>query len=70
MRQLAVGTAGQQFSLWREALGPRGGSRPGEPLLKNDPVARNLPSPSDEIELHASAFKGGNHATGTKEFPT
>jgi CBS domain-containing protein len=56
--------------LWREALGPRGGSRPGEPLLKNDPGARSLPPPSDEIEVHASVVKGGHHSIGTKEFPT
>jgi len=55
--------------LWREALGPRGGSRPGEPLLKNDPGARKLPPPSDEIEVHASVIKGGHHSIDTKEFP-
>jgi CBS domain-containing protein len=56
--------------LWREALGPRGGSAPGRPLLKDDPVARASPSPSDTIEVHPSAIKGGNHSTGTKEFPS
>lgn len=56
--------------LWREALGPRGGSLAGEPLLQNDPAVRNLPAPSDDIEVHASPFKGGAHLTGTKEFPT
>ena len=56
--------------LWREALGPRGGSRPGDPLLKNDPAARDLPPPSDDLEVHESAFKGGHHTIGTKEFPT
>ena len=55
--------------LWREALGPRGGSRPGEPLLKNDPSARELPPPSDEIEVRASVVKGGHHSIDTKEFP-
>ena len=29
--------------LWREALGPRAGAAKGEPLLKDDPVARRLP---------------------------
>ena len=56
--------------LWREALGPRGGSGPGEPLLRNDPAARDLPPPSDDLEVHESAFKGGHHTIGTKEFPT
>jgi hypothetical protein len=39
-------------------------------LLKNDPGARSLPPPSDEIEVHASVVKGGHHSIGTKEFPT
>jgi hypothetical protein len=56
--------------LWREALGPRAGSRPGEPLLRNDPGARGLPPPSDDIEVQASVVKGGHHTTDTKEFPT
>jgi CBS domain-containing protein len=56
--------------LWREALGPRGGSLPGQPLLKDDPNIRSLPPPSDELEVRASVFKGGHHTTDTKEFPT
>jgi CBS domain-containing protein len=56
--------------LWREALGPRGGSRPGEPLLRNDPGARGLPPPSDDIEVRPSVVKGGHHTVDTKEFPT
>jgi hypothetical protein len=55
--------------LWREALGPRGGSVPGEPLLRDDPVALALPPPSDEIHVNGTACKGGNHAVGLKEFP-
>ena len=55
--------------LWREALGPRGGGLPGEPLLKDDPSARALPTPSDDIEVQVSAFKGGRHGVDTKEFP-
>lgn len=56
--------------LWREALGPRGGSRPGEPLLRDDPGVRALPPPSDEIQVRPSAVKGGHHTVDTKEFPT
>jgi hypothetical protein len=56
--------------LWREALGPRGGSRPGEPLLRNDPGARSLPPSSDDIDVHASVVKGGHHTIDTKEFPS
>ncbi len=56
--------------LWREALGPRGGSRPGEPLLRNDAGARGLPTPSDDIEVRPSVVKGGHHNVDTKEFPT
>ena len=56
--------------LWREALGPRGGSRAGEPLLQNDAAACSLPPPSDDIQVHDSPFKGGHHLIGTKEFPT
>jgi CBS domain-containing protein len=55
--------------LWREALGPRGGARPDEPLFRNDPAARALPPPSDDIEVRASVVKGGHHAVDTKEFP-
>src|SRR5438552_13011637 len=33
--------------LWREAIGPRGGAAKGAPLLKDDPIARNLPTPPD-----------------------
>ena len=55
--------------LWREALGPRGGSARGEKLLKYDAVARALPPPVDDIHLRETAFKGGAHTVGTKEFP-
>jgi CBS-domain-containing membrane protein len=56
--------------LWREALGPRGGALPGDPLLRNDPVACALPPPSDEIEVRPSVVKGGHHTIDTKEFPS
>ena len=55
--------------LWREALGPRGGASRETPLLKNDPIARNLPAPSDDLEVHHSVVAGGHHSSGTKEFP-
>jgi CBS domain-containing protein len=56
--------------LWREALGPRGGASPGAPLFKDDPVAQNLPAPSDDIEVRPTVFTGGHRTTDTKEFPT
>lgn len=56
--------------LWREALGPRGGSAPGEPLLRDDPVAMALPPPSDDIHVNGTSCKGGNHAVALKEFPS
>ena len=55
--------------LWREALGPRGGSAPGELLFRDDPVALALPPPSDEIHVNGTACKGGNHTVDLKEFP-
>jgi CBS domain-containing protein len=55
--------------LWREALGPRGGATRGEPLLKDDPVARTRPAPSEEAKVHPSVFTGGHRGTDTKEFP-
>jgi len=56
--------------LWREALGPRGGSMPGEPLLRDDPAALALPPPSDEIHVNGTSCKGGNHTVDLKEFPS
>lgn len=56
--------------LWREALGPRGGAAKGEPLLKDDPIARNQPAPSDDLKVAPSVFTGGHRNTDTKEFPT
>ena len=55
--------------LWREALGPRGGSTPGRPLLKDDPIARASLPPPDNIEVHPSAIKGGNHSTRNEGVP-
>lgn len=58
-----------QAVLWREALGPRGGARRGEPLLKDDPVAQHLPPAADEVEARPTVFTGGHRSTGTKTFP-
>jgi hypothetical protein len=55
--------------LWREALGPRAGAPKGQPLLKDDPIARLQPRPNDDLEVRASALVGGHHAVDTKEFP-
>jgi CBS domain-containing protein len=57
--------------LWRDALGPRGGAAPGEPLLKDDPKARALPRPSDDITVRETVMTGGHRSQGDlKEFPT
>jgi hypothetical protein len=55
--------------LWREALGPRGGASREEPLLQNDPLARALPTPSDDVTVRPTVFTGGHRAVDTKEFP-
>jgi hypothetical protein len=55
--------------LWREALGPRAGAPKGQPLLKDDPIARNQPKPDDEIKLSPTVVVGGHHGIDTKEFP-
>ena len=55
--------------MWREALGPRGGAAPGEPLLKDDPSIQDLPVPSAEAKAEPTVFVGGHHGTGTTEFP-
>ncbi|HSS39689.1 MAG TPA: CBS domain-containing protein [Polyangia bacterium] len=55
--------------MWREALGPRGGAPAGQPLLKDDPIARRQPLPADDARAPQTVFMGGDHAGGTKEFP-
>jgi len=55
--------------LWREALGPRAGAAKGEPLLKDDPIARANGRADDEIKVRPSVVVGGHHRTDTKEFP-
>ena len=56
--------------LWREAIGPRGGAAKGAPLLKDDPIARNQPSPSDDATVRPTVFTGGHRDTASKEFPS
>jgi CBS domain-containing protein len=55
--------------LWREALGPRAGAPRGQPLLKDDPIARKQPTPDDEIKLRPTVMVGGHRNVDTKEFP-
>ena len=55
--------------LWREALGPRAGAPKGQPLLKDDPIARNQPKNDDEIKVRPTVVTGGHHTIDTKEFP-
>jgi CBS domain-containing protein len=55
--------------LWRDALGARGGAPRGQPLLKDDPAAQNLPQEWHDAKARPTVFTGGNHAAGTKEFP-
>jgi CBS domain-containing protein len=55
--------------MWREALGPRGGAPRGQPLLKDDPAAQNLPAPPDEAKVLPTVFVGAHRGTDTKEFP-
>jgi CBS domain-containing protein len=55
--------------LWREALGPRAGAPKGEPLLKDDPVARSQPLPVDGATQPSNVFTGGHWRGDTKEFP-
>ena len=53
---------------WRDALGPRGGAAPGEPLLQDEPMAPRLPE-ADRPHRDDSIFARGRRATDTKEFP-
>jgi CBS domain-containing protein len=55
--------------LWREALGPRAGAGKDDPLLKDDPEARKLRRPSDDVEVKPTVFTGGHRGVDTKEFP-
>jgi CBS domain-containing protein len=53
--------------LRREALGPRGGAPRGQRLLKDYPLAAEVPETERTTE---PVFTGGNHNLGTKEFPS
>jgi CBS-domain-containing membrane protein len=55
--------------LWREALGPRAGAPRGQPLLKDDPIAQNQPTPADDAEARPTVFTGGHRDVDTREFP-
>jgi len=55
--------------LGRDALGPRGGAAKGEPLLKDDPFARELAADDGDGRAGPSVFTGGRRNTGTKTFP-
>ena len=59
--------------LLRDALGPRGGAAPGEPLLQDDPAAaENLPKGISPAETGGSVFQGGswNGEANRRMFPT
>lgn len=56
--------------MWREALGPRGGAAPGQPLLKDDPIARNQPAAPEDATARQTVFTGGHRSNDTREFPT
>jgi CBS domain-containing protein len=53
--------------LLREALGPRGGAARGQRLLKDYPLADEVPETDRATE---PVFTGGHHDIGTKEFPS
>jgi CBS domain-containing protein len=56
--------------LWREALGPRGGAAPGDPLLTNDPVAHQQAiADSKAMPVRESVVTGGHRSGSMKEFP-
>jgi CBS domain-containing protein len=52
----------------RDALGPRGGAAPDEPLLQDEPIAPRLPE-ADRPHRDDTVFARGRRATDTKEFP-
>jgi CBS domain-containing protein len=53
---------------WRDALGPRGGAAPGEPLLQDEPIEPPLPE-ADRPHRDETIFARGRRSTDTKEFP-
>jgi len=58
-----------QAILWRDALGPRGGAAPGEPLLKDEPISDEHAAREGVDGARSSVFTGGHWSTDTKEFP-
>jgi hypothetical protein len=54
--------------LWRDALGPRGGAAPDEPLLQDEPPAPRLPE-ADRPHRDDTVFARGRRETDTREFP-
>jgi CBS domain-containing protein len=53
---------------WRDALGPRGGAAPGDPLLQDEPIAPRLPE-ADRPHRDDSVFARGRRETDTQEYP-
>ena len=54
----------------RDALGPRGGAAPGEPLLREDVDARALPPPSDDLKVEETVMIGARRTRpDLTEFP-
>jgi CBS domain-containing protein len=53
---------------WRDALGPRGGAAPGEPLLQDEPPPPQVPE-ADRPHASGTVFARGRRETDTKEFP-
>jgi CBS domain-containing protein len=54
--------------LWGDALGPRGGAGPDEPLLQDEPIPPPLPE-ADRPHRDDTIFARGRRETDTKEFP-
>jgi CBS domain-containing protein len=53
---------------WSDALGPRGGAAPSDPLLQDEPIAPRLPE-ADRPHKDDTIFARGRRETDTKEFP-
>ncbi len=53
---------------WRDALGPRGGAAPGEPLLQDEPPPPDVPE-ADRPHASGTVFARGRRDADTREFP-
>ncbi|HLK89490.1 MAG TPA: CBS domain-containing protein [Polyangia bacterium] len=53
---------------WRDALGPRGGAEPGQPLLKDEPPPPDVPE-ADRPHASGTVFARGRREADTREFP-